>query len=102
VEDYTKRRKFVTILGGVTTVSIVWPPAALSQQARNVPPIGVLWHAGSAEEEGEYFTSVQRGFRDLGYVDGKTIVLEHRFAGEVYDRFTSYATELVALKSTFW
>jgi putative tryptophan/tyrosine transport system substrate-binding protein len=79
-------------------VSIVWPPAALSQQARNVPRIGVLWHAGSAEEEGEYFTSVQRGFRDLGYVDGKTIVLEHRFAGEVYDRFTSHATELVALK----
>jgi putative tryptophan/tyrosine transport system substrate-binding protein len=74
------------------------PLAASAQQATSVPRIGVLWHAGSPGEEGEYFTSLQRGFRDLGYVEGKTIVLEHRFAGEVYDRFTSYATELVALK----
>src|SRR6202171_4931692 len=89
------RRRFVgSIAGGL----LAMPLAASAQQPTSVPRIGVLWHAGSAEEEGQYFTSVQRGFRDLGYVEGKTIVLEYRFAGEVYDRFTNYAIELVTLK----
>src|ERR1700682_5039081 len=93
------RRRFVgSIAGGL----LAMPLAASAQQPTSVPRIGVLWHAGSAEEEGEYFTSVQRGFRDLGYVEGKTIVLEHRFAGEVYDRFTDYAVALVALKAYVW
>jgi putative ABC transport system substrate-binding protein len=87
-----------TFIGSVASGLLAMPLAASAQQPTSVPRIGVLWHAGSAEEEGEYFTSVQRGFRDLGYVEGKTIVFEHRFAGEVYDRFTNYATELVALK----
>jgi putative ABC transport system substrate-binding protein len=88
-----KRREFITLLGGVA----VWPIAAGAQQSRKTPRIGVLWHAGSAEEEGPYFTSLLQGFRDLGYVEGKTITLEHRFPNEIPDRFKSMAAELVAL-----
>jgi putative ABC transport system substrate-binding protein len=44
-----------------------------------------------------YYTAVVDGFRDLGYLDGQNIVLEHRFAGEVPDRFRSMAAELASL-----
>jgi putative tryptophan/tyrosine transport system substrate-binding protein len=58
----------------------------------------VLWHAGSAEEEAIYLGALLEGFKELGYVDGKTIVLEHRFPNEIPERFVSLAVELAALK----
>jgi len=63
-----------------------------------VPRVGVLWHAGSPEEEGRYYTGLVEGFRDLGYLDGRNIALEHRFPNETPTRFRSMATELVAVK----
>ena len=89
-----KRREFITLIGGAAAA---WPLAASAQQARKTPRIGVLWHAGSAEEEGPYFTSLLQGFRDLGYVEGKTITFEHRFPNEIPDRFKSMAAELASL-----
>jgi putative ABC transport system substrate-binding protein len=63
-----------------------------------MPRVGVLWHAGSAEEEGRYYTGLIEGFRELGYLDGHNIALEHRFPNETPARFRSMATELVAAK----
>jgi putative ABC transport system substrate-binding protein len=57
----------------------------------------VLWHAGSAEEEGAYYQGLLEGFRGLGYVDGQNIVFEHRFPNEIPERFRRMAAELVAL-----
>ena len=88
-----KRREFITLLGGAAA----WPLAARAQQPRRVSIIGVLWHAGSAEEEGSNFKALVRGLRDLGYIEGRNIVLEHRFPNEDPDRFKSMAAELVAL-----
>jgi ABC-type uncharacterized transport system substrate-binding protein len=87
-----RRREFVTLLGGAAT----WPLAARAQQPRRVSTIGVLWHAGSAEEEGSNFKALVKGFRDLGYIEGRNVVLEHRFPNEEPDRFRSMAAELVA------
>jgi hypothetical protein len=56
----------------------------------------VLWHAGSAEAEGSNFRSLVQGFADLGYVDGRNIVLEHRFPDEVPEQFRSMAADLVS------
>jgi putative tryptophan/tyrosine transport system substrate-binding protein len=58
----------------------------------------VLWHAGSAEEEAPYLGALQAGLKELGHVEGRTIILENRFAAEQYDRFNSLADELVRLK----
>jgi len=58
----------------------------------------VLWHAGSADEEKIPLGGLVEGFRNLGYVEGKSIVLEHRFPNEQPERFFSLAAELVQLK----
>jgi len=74
-----------------------WPLAARAQQAAKLPTVGVLWHAGSAEEEAPYLGALQAGLKELGHVEGRTI-LENRFAAEQYHRFNSLADELVRLK----
>jgi putative tryptophan/tyrosine transport system substrate-binding protein len=61
-----KRREFITLLGGAAAA---WPLAARAQQAARIPRVGVLWHAGSAEEEGSNFRALVKGFADLGYVE---------------------------------
>jgi putative tryptophan/tyrosine transport system substrate-binding protein len=87
-----------TFLVGTGTVLLAAPLAADAQQAGRIPRIGVLWHAGSADEEGSYYTGLLEGFRDLGYVDGRNIILEHRFPNEMPERFRTMTAELVALK----
>lgn len=87
-----RRRDFIALFIGAATV---WPIAASAQQAKKIPRIGVLWHAASAEEEDVYLTVLTKAFSDLGYVDGKSIQLEHRFPAEQPDRFRAFARELV-------
>ena len=70
-----KRREFITLLGSAAA----WPLVARAQQPRRVSIMGVLWHAGSAEEEGSNFKALVKGFRDLGYIEGRNIIIEHRF-----------------------
>src|SRR6266481_2137557 len=94
LRGHMQRRAFITLLGAAAT----WPQAVLAQQAGKIPRIGVLWHAGSAEEEGPYFRGLIEGLRGLGYIDGRNIMLEHRFPNETPDRFRSMAAELVSLK----
>ena len=89
-----KRRDFLTRIG-IATAAL---PSLAHAQAGRVPRVGVLWHAGSADEEGAYYTGLLEGFRALGYVDGRNIILEHRFPNEMPERFRSMVAELVALK----
>jgi ABC-type uncharacterized transport system substrate-binding protein len=88
-----KRRDFIILVCGA---AVAWPLAARAQQPEKIPRIGVLWHAGSAEQEGASFKSLVKGFSDLGYVEGRNITLEHRFPNEMPDRFKSMAAELVS------
>lgn len=73
------------------------PPAFAQRQAGKIPRIGVLWHAGSAEEEKIPLGALVQGFKTLGYIDGKNIVFEHRFPDEQPERFVSLAAELARL-----
>jgi len=73
-----------------------WPVAARAQQSPNkIPVVGVLWHAGSAEEEDVYLSVLRKAFTDLGYVEGKNIHLEQRFPAENPERFRKLGQELV-------
>jgi putative ABC transport system substrate-binding protein len=89
-----RRREFITLLGGGAAV---WPFVARAQQSRHLPVVGLLWHAGSAEEEAVYLGAVRQGLRDHGYVEGQNVTLENRFPSEIPERFVSLATELAAL-----
>jgi putative ABC transport system substrate-binding protein len=91
-----RRRDFITLLGGAAT----WPLAARAQKIPSkIPLVGVLWHAGSAEEEEVYLSVLRKAFHDLGYIEGKNIQLEHRFPAENPDRFRTLARELVEAKA---
>src|SRR5262245_14861355 len=92
---HTVRRLLVAL---IASVLVAWSACAVPQQASGkIPRIGVLWHAGSAEEEGIYFETLRQGLRDHGYVIGQTIVVEDRFPNEERERFFSLAIELAEL-----
>jgi putative tryptophan/tyrosine transport system substrate-binding protein len=90
-----RRRDFIGLFGSAV---LLLQPSARAQQARKMPKVGYLWHAGSAKEEDPYYGAVIEGFTRLGYVDGINIVLEHRFPDERPERFASMAAELVAME----
>jgi putative ABC transport system substrate-binding protein len=89
-----KRRDFVVGFSAAAT----WPFAARAQQPKKIPRIGVLWHAANADEEDVYLSVLTKAFGDLGYVDGKSIQLEHRFPDEQPERFRAFAREFVETK----
>jgi putative tryptophan/tyrosine transport system substrate-binding protein len=87
-----KRRQFIALVGGAAA----WPLAARAQQPPSkIPIVGVLWHAGSAEEEDVYMSVLVKAFHDLGYDEGKNIHFDHRFPAEKPDRFRALAQDLV-------
>ncbi len=89
----TTRREFIgTLAGGLLTA----PFAAEAQQAAKVPRIGYL--AGSLAASPHLREAFFQGLRDLGYVEGRNVVIEYRDAEGKYERFPALATELVALK----
>ena len=88
------RRRFLIGLGGFLAMA----GRALAQQGGKPPVVGVLWHAGSAEEEKIPLGGLVEGFAELGYIDGKSIIFAHRFPNEQPERFISLATELVQSK----
>jgi putative tryptophan/tyrosine transport system substrate-binding protein len=91
-----RRREFLKLLG---SAAVAWPLAARAQRSPSkIPVVGVLWHAGSAEEEDVYLSVLRKAFRDLGHIEGKNIQLEHRFPAENPERFRALARELVESK----
>jgi putative ABC transport system substrate-binding protein len=88
-----RRRDLIKAIAGSTAA---WPLATLAQGQARIPKVGVLWHAGNAEEEHPFYGDLIDGFRKLGYIEGR-VVLEHRFPNEIPELFTSMAAELVSL-----
>lgn len=68
------------------------PPHADAQQPKKVPVVGFLANIRSPATEG-----FQQGLRELGYVEGQTIIVEWRLAQGRFDRLPELAAELVAL-----
>src|SRR5262249_46200747 len=73
------------------------PFAAEAQQPKQAPRIGLL-AAGSAAAIAGRIDAFRQGLRDLGYVEGKTIVIEQRWAEGKLDRLPTLAAELVRLQ----
>jgi len=89
-----KRREFITLLGGAAAPAILWPLAARPQPTGKVARIGFLGSAtavGSAKSVEAFRT----GLRDLGYVEGKNIVIEFQWAEGRYERLPALLAELM-------
>jgi putative ABC transport system substrate-binding protein len=85
------RREFITLLGGATA----WPLAARAQQGERVRRIGYLGF-GPASAWATRVERLRAGLRDLGWVEGKNILIEFRWADKV-DELPGLAADLVRL-----
>jgi putative ABC transport system substrate-binding protein len=86
-----KRREFITLLGGAAAAA--WPRTARAQ--RSTPVIGFLGF-GTAAASANRVEALRTGLRELGYVEGKTIAIEFRWA-ESPDELRERAAELVRM-----
>ena len=67
----------IVVIG--VTLALFWNVAE-AQQANRIPRIGYLSQA-SPESDKDRFAAFQQGLRELGYIEGKNIVIEQRYAG---------------------
>jgi putative ABC transport system substrate-binding protein len=84
-----RRREFITLFGGATA----WPLTARAQQSAT-PLIGYL---SSIAEEPYILAAFRRGLAEQGYVEGRNLSIQFRYAGGHYDRLSTLAAELVPL-----
>jgi putative ABC transport system substrate-binding protein len=89
-----RRRDFITL---VSSVAAGWPLAARAQQAMRSPTIGVLGVASASAWRSWVEAFVQR-LGELGWVEGRTVAIEFRWAEGRSERFAEIAAELVRLK----
>jgi putative ABC transport system substrate-binding protein len=87
--------KFALLVGAVLFALCV--PAS-AQQAKKVPRIGFLSAVSSASIPRNRIEAFQQGLRELGYVEGKNIIIEYRYADGKQDRLKEIVAELLRLK----
>src|SRR5262249_4546061 len=86
-----RRREFITLLGGAAAA---WPCAVRAQQPA-IPIVGWL-SSGSAESSHDLQAAFHRGLQEMGWVEGKSVAMEYRWADGQYDRLPALAADLVS------
>src|SRR5262249_54880707 len=92
--SYIGRRKFLTTLGAAAAA---WPLGAWAQQAGKLPTIGYLGSATPATQ-GQWVAAFVQRLRELGWIEGRTIAIEYRWAEGRPERAAEIAAELVQRK----
>jgi putative tryptophan/tyrosine transport system substrate-binding protein len=87
------QKSVIAGLGGAAA----WPLAARAQQRAATPVIGFL-HFGSPAEWSDYVALFREGLAETGYVEGRNVAIEYRWAEDHYDRLPVLADELVRRK----
>src|SRR5262245_32049754 len=90
-----KRREFITLLGGAAAT---WPLAARAQQPEQLRRIAVFMDLAGGDPEGQArVAALKRGLQDLGWIEGRSLRIEQRWAGGEAARLKPLAEELVSL-----
>ena len=90
-----RRRDFISLIGGAA----VWPLAAWAQQGEQMRRLGVLSNIGESDIEAQSMAAaLHRGLRELGWVNGRNLQVDHRWGAGNPERIAAFAKELVALK----
>jgi putative ABC transport system substrate-binding protein len=85
-----KRRDFITLLGGAAA----WPLAARAQETKTVLPVVGLLLGGAAEPNAPYVAAFRKGLAEAGFVEGRTVAIEYRYAGNEVGRLPDLAADL--------
>src|SRR5262245_38928507 len=88
------RREFISLLGGVAAA---WPLAARAQQPAKVPTVGFLG-PNTRPAASEWVAEFVQGLRELGWIDGRSVAIEYRWAEGREERFSEIATEFARRK----
>ena len=83
-----RRRDFITVLGG----TVALPIAGLAQQPA-LPLIGYL-NVGASAESRDRVAAFHRGLKELGFVEGRNVAIEYRWADNQRDRLPELAADL--------
>ncbi len=90
-----KYRHFIALLCGLIAV---FPLVAEGQSTKRLPLIGVLNSYSATSEEGKtYDEALDAGFRDIGWIPGRSVRIEHRWTSFEVERYPVLAKELVSL-----
>jgi len=88
-----KRREFIAWLGGAAAGLL----AARAQQAAKLPTIGVL-SGQTRSTAGQWVAAFEQRLRELGWIEGRTVAIEVRWAEGRSERFAEIAAEFVRVK----
>jgi putative tryptophan/tyrosine transport system substrate-binding protein len=89
-----KRRKFIALLGGT---AVAWPLAARAQQAGKLPTVG-FFSPNRASAQSEWTEAFVQRLRELGWIEGRTVSIEYRWAEGRTERLAEIAADLAHLK----
>jgi putative ABC transport system substrate-binding protein len=89
------RRELIALFGGAAAVA--WPLAARAQTPRKLPTIGLLV-PGTRAAHGPWFAALVQKLNELGWIEGRTVAIEYRWADGRPDRYDEIAVELVRVK----